>query len=88
MQAEQRFRALVQNGSDLIVVIDQKGTFHYVSDNVKTVLGYAPEEMLGQCALELIHPEDAQKVATNLDALLGDKACAKAVAFLLFSGIR
>ena len=38
--SEQRFKALVQNGSDLIVIIDEKATLTYVSANVQAVLGY------------------------------------------------
>lgn len=79
MQAEQRFQALVQNGSDLIVVIDQKGTFHYVSDNVTAVLEYTPEEVVGQSAFELIHPEDVQKVSIELSSLLTGGANGKSV---------
>jgi PAS domain S-box-containing protein len=49
--SEQRFKALVHNGSDLIVIIDDKGSFNYISDNVKSVLVYITEEMICKNAL-------------------------------------
>jgi PAS domain S-box-containing protein len=65
-EAEQRFRALVQNGSDIIVTLNENIAFTYVSENATLFLGYAPEEVLGQSALDFIHPEDKEKVMLEL----------------------
>lgn len=78
-ESEQRFQALVRNGSDLIVVIDDKGQFSYCSDNVTNVLGYLPEEMTGRNALDFIHPDDAKKVSTEMENVVRDPANAKGV---------
>jgi PAS domain S-box-containing protein len=77
--SEQRFKALVHNGSDLIVIIDDKGSFNYISDNVKSVLGYIPEEMLGKNALEFIHPEDIEKASFEIQTLLHGNKTPKGV---------
>ncbi|MBD2460693.1 PAS domain S-box protein [Oscillatoria sp. FACHB-1407] len=55
---EAQFRALVQHSSDMIVVVGVDGNRTYVSPSVKAILGYAPEELIGRSAFELIHPED------------------------------
>src|SRR6478672_13568257 len=77
--SEQRFKALVHNGSDLIVIIDDKGSFNYISDNVKSVLGYVPEEMIGKNALEFIHPEDIEKASFEIQTLLHGNKTPKGV---------
>jgi two-component system, cell cycle sensor histidine kinase and response regulator CckA len=59
-QREERFRALVQHASDLIIVLDGRGAIVEVSPAVTTTLGYAPEELVGTSARDLIHPEDVQ----------------------------
>ena len=57
-RSEARFRSLVQNSSDLILLLDDKARFSYVSPSAKRVLGYEPEEMLGERIFTLAHPED------------------------------
>ena len=39
LQREKKFRALVQEGSDMITIIDSEGTTHFASDSVFSVLG-------------------------------------------------
>jgi diguanylate cyclase (GGDEF)-like protein/PAS domain S-box-containing protein len=65
---ERRFRALVAHASHLIFVLDVTGRVEYVSPSVEHVLGYTPEEMLGQ----LVEPlaEDAPLVAAAFRAAL------------------
>jgi PAS domain S-box-containing protein len=60
---EERFRSLVQYASDLIVVLDSEGVVIYESPAVERILGYKPEERIGHRVLDLIHPEDAERVA-------------------------
>lgn len=55
---QERFRALVQNSYDVIIVLDPDGRRHYVSPSIERVLGYSPEELVGGSALDLLHPDD------------------------------
>ena len=57
-EAEARFRALVQNISDIITIVDADNTIRYVSPAITRVLGYTPEEMIGKNACTLIDPDD------------------------------
>lgn len=68
-QSEQRFKALVQEGSDLIGILDLEGFYKYVSPTSENVLGISPEEFIGRSAFEFIHPEDAERVAECLQKL-------------------
>jgi PAS domain S-box-containing protein len=56
--SEEHFRSLIENGSDMIAVVNLDGTLRYVSPSVKRVLGYDPEEMVGKAISEYAHPDD------------------------------
>jgi diguanylate cyclase (GGDEF)-like protein/PAS domain S-box-containing protein len=56
--SEQRFRTLVQNSSDVFLILKPDGTVEYQSPAVERVLGYAPGERLGQQIFDLTHPDD------------------------------
>ena len=68
--SEERFRALVQNASDLIAILEQNGAVRYESPSHQRVLGHAPDEYLGKGFLDLVHPEDRPEVAAALRALV------------------
>ncbi len=57
-QSEARLAALVQNASDVISIIDATGVVRYVSPSVERLLGYTPQECIGDAHSELIHPDD------------------------------
>jgi PAS domain S-box-containing protein len=60
-EREHLFYSLIQNSSDIITILKEDGTISYESPSLKRVLGYAPEELIGRNAFELIHPDDLQK---------------------------
>ena len=59
--SERRFKALIQDGSDMISIMDSKAVYNYVSPTKFKVLGISPEMMLGKCALDFIHEEDVDR---------------------------
>ena len=65
-EREAQFRLLAENSSDLISRHDTHGTFLYVSPACQNILGFAPEELIGQSFLSYVHPDDAN----HLRALL------------------
>ncbi|MGC1240032.1 MAG: PAS domain S-box protein [Chryseosolibacter sp.] len=72
-QSEQRFRSLVQDGSDLIAILDPEGNYQYVSPTSATVLDIEPEEFIGKNAFSFIHPEDCERVMANFGKLATEK---------------
>ena len=64
--SEERFRSLVQHASDLVSIVDAEGVIRYVSPSHETILGHAPEKLLGQSALALIHGDDAPSAQAAL----------------------
>lgn len=67
--SEQYFKALIQDGSDLIAILDPKGNYLYVSPTSLAVLGTAPEEYLGKNAFNLIHPDDRELTFKGFETL-------------------
>ncbi len=68
-QSEQRFKAMVQEGSDLIAILDEQANYKYIAPTVKKVLGFEPEEFLDKNALEYIHEDDKGRIIKLLDEL-------------------
>jgi diguanylate cyclase (GGDEF)-like protein/PAS domain S-box-containing protein len=55
---EERYRALVQDSCDVIIVVDRDGVIESISPAVRAVMGYRPEELEGTNYYGLIHPDD------------------------------
>jgi diguanylate cyclase (GGDEF)-like protein/PAS domain S-box-containing protein len=66
---EERFRALVQHGSDLIIVIDAEWTLSYASPSVVRVLGYAQEDTQWFSSM-CVHPDDRDVVLARFKELV------------------
>jgi PAS domain S-box-containing protein len=56
--SENRFRALLENSSDGIALVNAEGLIIYNSPAYERILGYEPGGLLGQSALTLLHPDD------------------------------
>jgi diguanylate cyclase (GGDEF)-like protein/PAS domain S-box-containing protein len=59
---EKRFRALIENAPDLIMVVAPDGITRYASPSMQHILGYKPDEIIGTNAFALIHPDDLVRV--------------------------
>jgi PAS domain S-box-containing protein len=63
--SEQRFKAMVQDGSDLIAIIDEQGNYKYVSPTSFPILGIKATDLIGKNAFEFIHPDDRQGTVSD-----------------------
>lgn len=67
VESEERLRSvMVQYASDVITILDREGRVTYESPAIKYTLGYGPEEMVGAPALDLVHPDDAERAGREL----------------------
>jgi diguanylate cyclase (GGDEF)-like protein/PAS domain S-box-containing protein len=61
-QSEARFSSLVQNSSDVVMVVEADSTIRYISPSVERVLGHEAAELEGTKLTVLIHPDDRTNV--------------------------
>lgn len=65
--SEARFRALVQNATDIVAVVDPAGFVQYISPAAEHILGAPPAHWLGQSLIALVHPDDVESVRATED---------------------
>lgn len=73
LQSEQRFKALVQEGSDMISIIDTNGKYSYTSPTTTAILGITPEEFQGNTVFDFIHPEDIEKASKYMQRIANER---------------
>jgi diguanylate cyclase (GGDEF)-like protein/PAS domain S-box-containing protein len=58
--SEARFRALVQNSSDVTLINDPDTTIRYASPSAQQVLGIAVKQLVGRKLMDLVHVDDGE----------------------------
>lgn len=66
---ERRFKALIQDGSDMIAILDDYAIYKYVSPSSETVLGIPAGDLIGKSAFEFIHDNDTERIKDTLSNL-------------------
>jgi PAS domain S-box-containing protein/diguanylate cyclase (GGDEF)-like protein len=67
-QQEEQFRLLAENASDIVTRVSLDGTLEWISPSVTSVLGWAPEQLVGTHPWDLVHPDDRAAAAASLAA--------------------
>ncbi|HZU78287.1 MAG TPA: EAL domain-containing protein [Acidimicrobiales bacterium] len=71
-QSERRFKALVSNATDIIMVVDGDGRMVYASPSFQRVLGVHPVKGVPNSFGEFIHPEDLDRIRPHVRGLVDD----------------
>ena len=69
-QNEAYFRALIENSSDIITVLDFDGRVRFESPAFSRLLGYDQHEIDGQIAFDFIHPDDLPPVLEKFQLVI------------------
>jgi len=67
---EEYYRSLIENVSDMIVVINSDNIINYVSPSVERLLGYKNEEVIGVNAFHFIHPDEINFTMDELQNII------------------
>jgi PAS domain S-box-containing protein len=78
---EARFRSLIENASDVIVVMDRGGVLIYVSPSVQRILGHAANTLLEKSLYDFVHHEDAPSAHAWFDRLLAHPGAVETLEF-------
>jgi len=65
-QAQDNYRLMAENASDVVLLVQSDGTLEWVSPSVQRTLGWNPADLLGTQPWELIHPDDQAPAMTAL----------------------
>jgi diguanylate cyclase (GGDEF)-like protein/PAS domain S-box-containing protein len=68
-ESEQNYRLLVENQTDLIVMVDMAGRFEFVSPSYCQLFGKTEAELIGQTFMPLVHQDDQEATRKSMQAL-------------------
>jgi diguanylate cyclase (GGDEF)-like protein/PAS domain S-box-containing protein len=66
-QREASFRALVENASDILAVLDLDSTLQYLNPAVSNVLGYNAADLVGRKTTDLVESSDAPMASKAME---------------------
>lgn len=69
---EARYRALYENAPDIYSTISASGEFLSINQTGARMLGYEANELIGESAAKVIHPEDQRAVFACVEKLFAD----------------
>lgn len=72
-ESQKRFQGLVETLYDWVWEVDTQGRYTYVSPQVRNILGYHPDELLGKTPYDLMSPAEAARVAEVFTVLIKDR---------------
>lgn len=78
VEAEERYRLLAENATDMVFLRDTEGTITWASPSTQEVLGIGPDELVGTNTLAYLHPDD-RPVALAVRAQVGTGELARGV---------
>jgi diguanylate cyclase (GGDEF)-like protein/PAS domain S-box-containing protein len=68
-RSEEHFRALIQNATDVIIVLDDGDHVSYATPSVQGMLGEGPETVVGKPLFDLLHVDSRRQAGTALSRL-------------------
>jgi len=71
-QAEHRWRALIENISDTVTIVDADGRILETSAQFTDVLGYDRDQWIGAVGFDVFHPDDREQAAAGFARVLAE----------------
>lgn len=67
--SEQRFRTILENGTEAVVLVNADRQVNYISPNVTAVLGYTTDEFRVLSPFALVHPDDLPVLQQKIEQI-------------------
>ena len=67
---EKKQRAMIENISDVLAIMDRDGIIRYKSPNIEKYFGWRPEDLVGKPGWETVYPEDMRAIQKEFVHLL------------------
>ncbi|MFX1418358.1 MAG: PAS domain S-box protein [Promethearchaeota archaeon] len=71
--SEEKYKNIINNLMDIVIILDLKGNFEYVSPQTYDISGFKPEEIIGKNGFKFMHPEDVRNAAEILSEAMDEK---------------
>ncbi|MHA1923496.1 MAG: PAS domain S-box protein, partial [Candidatus Heimdallarchaeota archaeon] len=82
--SEKYYRALIENSSDVISILDEKGFVKYESPSHERILGYPAGELINRNIFKHVHPDDIERISLQFKDLLQRPGDNEPVSFRFF----
>jgi PAS domain S-box-containing protein len=69
-ESEEYFRTLIENSSDVVSILDDKGIITYESPSHEKVLGYKSGKLIGENVFGFVHSDDRERISMQFVDLL------------------
>ena len=86
--SEQHYRAMIENEVDIVTILDANGDIKFESPAVKRILGYNPDQLVGNNVFQYIHPADIAAVKHAFAEVLVSQEPSKPVEFRFRHALR
>jgi len=74
LENDNRFKQLIKNSFDMVVLMDSVGNQYFVSASCEKILGFKQEELMGISVIEkMIHPEDQESAKKDFLDIIENK---------------
>ena len=61
---------LLDYTQDMVTVIAEDGTFTYLNRSVERIMGFDPDELVGENAFEYVHADDCERVVETFASVI------------------
>ena len=79
-ESEEKLKLLIRNSNDILVLVNEKGEQHFISDAAQNLTGYPVEELFGSLE-NVIYPDDLDIVKQHWARVLADKGVADCIQY-------
>jgi PAS domain S-box-containing protein len=83
--SEEKLRSLVQNISDIITIVSVSGEILYQSASARQLMGYEENELKKRHFVELVHPEDYQRLMISFQNLIINGGVSELIEFRILN---
>ena len=66
-ESHEKYQNLVENINDVIYELDSEWKFKYISPSIEIITGFTPESYIGKSFIEVIVPEDVERIQARYD---------------------
>jgi PAS domain S-box-containing protein len=85
-ESERKYRELIENISEVVYTLDEKGVITYVSPAVEALTGLEPSEVVGRPFSAFIHQEELHRLSGGVRSVLSGNVRRSEVRLLMRSG--